>query len=93
MDCAADADPGLLLLKLAGDGVQVDGGATEHQAAETARTAYASALAGGWTAKQLSEAGLRPPTAPRVRKSAAKTVPAGGENNHSPAESAAPAVG
>ncbi len=65
----------------------------EHQAVETTRTAYAAALAGGWTAQQLSDAGLRPPTAPRVRKSAAKTVPAGGENNHSSAEPAAPAVG
>jgi hypothetical protein len=65
----------------------------EHQAAEAARTAHASALAGGWTAKQLSEAGLRPPKAPRTRHPAPNTPPSGGENTHSPAGPAAPAVG
>jgi len=45
----------------------------EHQAAEAARTAYAAALAGGWTAQQLSDAGLRPPKAPRTRKPATNT--------------------
>jgi len=65
----------------------------EHQAAEAARTAYASALAGGWTAQQLSDAGLRPPKAPRTRKPRPEHTPARGENNHSSAEPAAPAVG
>jgi len=67
--------------------------AAEHQAAETARTAYASALAGGWTAKQLSAAGLRPPKAPRTRKPHPEHTPVQGENSHPPAEPAAPAVG
>jgi len=65
----------------------------EHQAAETARTAHASALAGGWTAQQLSDAGLRPPKAPRTRTPRPEHTPARGENNHSPAEPAAPAAG
>jgi len=65
----------------------------EHQAAEAARTAYASALAGGWTAKQLSDAGLRPPKAPRTRQPRPEHTPARGEHNHPPAEPAAPAVG
>ncbi len=65
----------------------------EHQAAEAARTAYASALAGGWTAQQLSDAGLRPPKAPRTRKTHHEHTPVRGENNHPPAEYAAPAVG
>jgi len=65
----------------------------EHQAAEAARTAHASALAGGWTAKQLSDAGLRPPKTPRTRTPRPEHTPVRGENNHSPAESAAPAVG
>jgi len=72
----------------------------EHQAAEAARTAHASALAGGWTAQQLSDAGLRPPKTPRTRKprpehtpARGENTPVPGENNHSPAESAAPAVG
>jgi len=65
----------------------------EHQAAEAARTAYASALAGGWAAKQLSDAGLRPPKAPRTRKPHHEHTPVRGENTHPPAEYAAPAVG
>ncbi len=65
----------------------------EHQAAEAVRTAYATALAGGWTVKQLSDAGLRPPKAPRTRNPRPEHTPARGENNHPPAESAAPAVG
>ena len=65
----------------------------EHQAAETARTAHAAALAGGWTAKQLSDAGLRPPKAPRTRKPRHEHTPARGETNHPPAEPAAPAGG
>ena len=65
----------------------------EHQAAETARTAYASALAGGWTVQQLNDAGLRPPKAPRIRKPRPEHTPVRGEHNHPPAESAAPAVG
>jgi len=65
----------------------------EHQAAEAARTAYASALAGGWTAKQLSDAGLRPPKAPRTRTPRPEHTPARGENTHPPAEPAAPAAG
>jgi len=64
-----------------------------HQAAEAARTAYAAALAGGWTAKQLSDAGLRPPKAPRTRQPRPEHTPARGEHNHSPAEPAAPAAG
>jgi len=65
----------------------------EHQGAEAARTAHAAALAGGWTAKQLSEAGLRPSKAPRPRTPRPEHTPVRGENNQSPAESAAPAVG
>jgi len=65
----------------------------EHQAAETARTAHASALAGGWTVKQLSDAGLRPPKTPRTRKPRPEHTPVQGDNTHSPAESAAPAAG
>jgi len=57
------------------------------------RTAHATALAGGWTAKQLNDAGLRPPKAPRTRKPRPEHTPVPGENNHSPAESAVPAVG
>ncbi len=64
-----------------------------HQAAEAARTAYASALAGGWTAQQLTDAGLRPPKAPRTRKTRPEHTPAPGENNHPPAEPATPAAG
>jgi len=65
----------------------------EHQAAEAARTAHAAALAGGWTAKQLSDAGLRPPKAPRTRQPRPEHTPARGENTHPPAEPAAPVVG
>jgi len=65
----------------------------EHQAAEATRTAYASALAGGWTAKQLSDAGLRPPKTTRTRKPRPEHTPARAENTHSPAEPAAPAAG
>jgi len=65
----------------------------EHQAAEAARTAHAAALAGGWTTKQLSDAGLRPPKAPRTRKTHHEHTPVRGENNHPPAEYAVPAVG
>jgi len=64
-----------------------------HQGAESARTAYAAALAGGWTAQQLSDAGLRPPKAPRIRKPRPEHTPVPVENNHSPAEPAAPTVG
>jgi len=65
----------------------------EHQAAEAARTAHASALAGGWTAKQLNDAGLRPPKTPRTRTPRPEHTPARGENTHPPAEPAAPAAG
>jgi hypothetical protein len=65
----------------------------EHQAAEAARTAHAAALAGGWTVKQLSDAGLRPPKAPRTRTPRPEHTPARGENSHPPAEPAAPAAG
>jgi hypothetical protein len=65
----------------------------EHQAAEAARTAYAAALAGGWTAKQLSDAGLRPPKAPRTRQPRPEHTPARGEHNHPPAGPAAPTAG
>ncbi len=40
----------------------------EQDAAEQARQAYASAIAGGWTAKDLKQAGLLAPTAPRARR-------------------------
>jgi len=92
----------IALVNTLGDALDVhrkqDAAATQardaaHQAAETVRTAYATALAGGWTAKQLSDAGLRPPKAPRTRQPRHEHTPARGENNHPPAEYAAPAVG
>jgi hypothetical protein len=64
-----------------------------HQGAEAARTAHAAALAGGWTAQQLNDAGLRPPKAPRTRQPRHEHTPARGETNHAPAEPAAPAGG
>jgi len=57
------------------------------------RTAYASALTGGWTAKQLNDAGLRPPKTPRTRTPRPEHTPARGENTHPPAVPAAPAAG
>jgi hypothetical protein len=42
--------------------------AAEREAAENARTAYAQAVAGGWTAKDLKNAGLVVPAAPRPRR-------------------------
>ena len=65
----------------------------EHQGADAARTAYATALAGGWTVKQLNDAGLRPPKATRTRQPRHEHTPVRGENNHSSAEYAAPTVG
>ncbi len=65
----------------------------EHQGADAARTAHASALAGGWTAKQLSDAGLRPPKAPRTRTPRPEHTPVRGETTHPPAEPAAPTAG
>jgi len=92
----------IALVNTLGDALDVhrkqDAAATQareaaHQAAETVRTAYATALAGGWTAQQLSDAGLRLPKAPRTHTPRHEHTPARGENNHSPAEPAAPAVG
>ncbi len=65
----------------------------EHQAADAARTAHAAALAGGWTAQQLNDAGLRPPKTPRTRQTRPEHTPAQGETTHPPAEPAAPATG
>ncbi len=92
----------IALVNTLGDALDVhrkqDAAATQardaaHQAAEAARTAHAAALAGGWTVKQLSDAGLRPPKAPRTRTPRPEHTPVQGDNDHSPAESAAPAVG
>jgi len=92
----------IALVNTLGDALDVhrkqDAAATQardaaHQAAEAARTAHASALAGGWTAQQLNDAGLRPPKTPRTRTPRPEDTPARGENTHSSAESAAPAVG
>ncbi len=92
----------IALVNTLGDALDVhrkqDAAATQardaaHQAADAARTAYAAALAGGWTAQQLSHAGLRPPKTPRTRQPRHEHTPARGENNPSPAESAAPTVG
>lgn len=92
----------IALVNTLGDALDVhrkqDAAATQardaaHQAADAARTAYAAALAGGWTAQQLSDAGLRPPKAPRTRTPRPEHSGGGGENTHSPAEPAAPAAG
>ncbi len=48
-----------------------------HQAAETARTAHASALAGGWTPKQLNDAGLHHRKHPAPANPATNTPPPG----------------
>jgi len=91
----------IALVNTLGDALNVhrkqDAAATQardakHQAAETARTAHAAALAGGWTAQQLNDAGLRPPKTPRTRKPRHEHTPARAENNHPPAEPPAPAV-
>jgi hypothetical protein len=42
--------------------------AAEQDAAETARVSHAAAIAGGWTAKDLKNAGLVVPAAPRARR-------------------------
>jgi len=92
----------IALVNTLGDALDVhrkqDAAATQardaaHQAAEAARTAHASALAGGWTAQQLNDAGLRPPKAPRTRTPRPEHTPVRGETNHPPAEPAAPTVG
>jgi hypothetical protein len=41
-----------------------------EDAAELARVSYAAGLAGGWSVKELTAAGLLPPPAPRTRKKA-----------------------
>jgi len=43
----------------------------EQDAAERARRAYTAAIAGGWTAKDLKQAGLVAPAAPRARRDTA----------------------
>jgi hypothetical protein len=40
----------------------------EQEAAEAARVSYGLALAGGWTAKDLKNAGLIVPAAPRAKR-------------------------
>lgn len=42
--------------------------AAQETAAEAARTAHAEAVAGGWTAAELRDAGLVVPAAPRRKK-------------------------
>jgi len=92
----------IALVNTLGDALDVhrkqDAAATQareaaHQAAQAARTAHTTALAGGWTAKQLNDAGLRPPKTPRTRTPRPEHTPIPGENNHAPAEPAAPAAG
>jgi hypothetical protein len=51
-----------------------------EEAAELARVSYAAALAGGWSVKELTNAGLLPPPAPRTRKTkGGPTTPAATE--------------
>jgi hypothetical protein len=51
-----------------------------EEAAELARVSYAAALAGGWSVKELTNAGLLPPPAPRTRKTkGGATTPAATE--------------
>ena len=52
-----------------------DARAAEHETAEAARAAHAAAIAGGWTAKDLKNAGLVVPAAPRGRPTGTKTAP------------------
>ena len=40
----------------------------EQEAADAARAAHAAAIAGGWTARDLKNAGLVVPAAPRARR-------------------------
>jgi len=46
----------------------VEAQSAEREAAEAAREAHAAAIAGGWTAKDLKNAGLVVPPAPRQRR-------------------------
>jgi hypothetical protein len=51
-----------------------------EEAAELARVSYAAALAGGWSVKELTNAGLLPPPALRTRKTkGGPTTPAATE--------------
>ena len=51
--------------------------AAEQEAAEAARVSYGLALAGGWTAKDLKNAGLVVPTAPRAKRTTTTATPSG----------------
>jgi hypothetical protein len=46
----------------------------EQKAAEAARAAHAAAITGGWTARDLKNAGLVVPAAPRPRRTPASTT-------------------
>jgi hypothetical protein len=46
----------------------------EQEAAEAARAAHAAAIAGGWTARDLTNAGLVVPAAPRPRRTPSSTT-------------------
>jgi hypothetical protein len=48
--------------------------AAEQEAAEAARASHAAAIAGGWTARDLKNAGLAVPAAPRARRTDTGTV-------------------
>ena len=51
-----------------------DARAAEQDAAEVARAAHAAAIAGGWTARDLRNAGLIVPAAPRGRRTDTTTA-------------------
>ena len=54
----------------------------EHEAAEAARVAHAAAIAGGWTARDLKNAGLIVPPAPRPRRTPTAAVETGSAVSH-----------
>ena len=63
-----------------GDAV-VTAKAAQDTAAENARAAHAQAVAGGWTAAELRNAGLIVPTEPRRKRSTTNNAEAG-EQDH-----------
>ena len=56
--------------------------AAEQEAAEAARAAHSAAIAGGWTARDLKNAGLIVPAAPRPNRKPAAAVETGAAVSH-----------